>query len=46
MIPEAAIADTRETKSRSAIFSESSFSTLSDFLILSVAPRAFLNRAD
>jgi hypothetical protein len=29
-----------------AIFSESSFSTLSDFLILSVATRAFSNRAD
>src|SRR5579864_2798008 len=31
--------------SRSAIFSESSFSTLSDFSRLSVAPHAFLNRA-
>jgi hypothetical protein len=29
-----------------AIFSESSFSTLSDFLILSVAVRVFSKRAD
>jgi hypothetical protein len=44
--PARRLANTRGAMSHSAIFSESSFSTLSDFLILSVARRAFSIRAD
>jgi hypothetical protein len=44
--PHALGANTPETRSRPANFSESSISKLSDFLILSVAMRAFSNRAD